>query len=162
MTSNLRNFHQGRLKRKHKRLMFLCSIMGLLGLVFALIFLAVDENLVFFFSPSDFKEKTFSKDQRLRLGGLVESGTVKKQNDGLTIEFLVTDNKTSLPVKFIGILPDLFRENQGVVAEGYFIDGIFLADEILAKHDENYMPREVAEKLRESGNWKGGNGEILP
>ena len=149
------------LKRKHKRLIFLSSAMAALGLAVALVFLAFDENLVFFFTPSDLSSREFKQEQRLRLGGLVEENSVIKSGDGLTVSFSVTDGAASLPVKFKGILPDLFREGQGVVAEGRLSDKIFIADEVLAKHDENYMPREVAEKLKENGQWRGESGDRI-
>ena len=120
------------------------------------------ENLVFFFTPSDLSERNFSQEQRLRVGGLVEEGSVMKSNEGMSVSFRVTDGGASLPVEFNGILPDLFREGQGVVAEGHLINRLFIADEVLAKHDENYMPREVAEKLRENGQWRGDKGVDTP
>ena len=147
------------LKRKNKRLIFLSCSMAGLALAATLVFLAFDENLVFFFTPSDLSERTFSHEQRLRIGGLVEEGSVIKSNNGMTIDFKVTDGGANLPVRFNGILPDIFREGQGVVAEGYLINQLFIADEVLAKHDENYMPREVAEKLQENGQWRGKIGD---
>ena len=150
------------LKRKNRRLIFLSTAMAGLGLAAALVFLAFDENLVFFFTPSDLSERNFSQEQRLRVGGLVEEGSVMKSNEGMSVSFRVTDGGASLPVEFNGILPDLFREGQGVVAEGYLINRLFIADEVLAKHDENYMPREVAEKLRENGQWRGDKGVDTP
>jgi|TARA_Y100000814_G_scaffold176528_1_gene129006 cytochrome c-type biogenesis protein CcmE len=150
------------LKRKNRRLIFLSTAMAGLGLAAALVFLAFDENLVFFFTPSDLSERNFSQEQRLRVGGLVEEGSVMKSNEGMSVSFRVTDGGASLPVEFNGILPDLFREGQGVVAEGHLINRLFIADEVLAKHDENYMPREVAEKLRENGQWRGDKGVDTP
>ena len=150
------------LKRKNRRLIFLSTAMAGLGLAAALVFLAFDENLVFFFTPSDLSERNFSQEQRLRVGGLVEEGSVMKSNEGMSVSFRVTDGGASLPVEFNGILPDLFREGQGVVAEGHLINRLFIADEVLAKHDENYMPREVAEKLRENGQWRGDRGVDTP
>ncbi|MBE04695.1 MAG: cytochrome c maturation protein CcmE [Gammaproteobacteria bacterium] len=150
------------LKRKNRRLIFLSTAMAGLGLAAALVFLAFDENLVFFFTPSDLSERNFSQEQRLRVGGLVAEGSVIKSNEGMSVSFRVTDGGASLPVEFNGILPDLFREGQGVVAEGHLINRLFIADEVLAKHDENYMPREVAEKLRENGQWRGDKGVDTP
>ena len=150
------------LKRKNRRLIFLSTAMAGLGLAAALVFLAFDENLVFFFTPSDLSERNFSQEQRLRVGGLVEEGSVMKSNEGMSVSFRVTDGGARLPVEFNGILPDLFREGQGVVAEGHLINRLFIADEVLAKHDENYMPREVAEKLRENGQWRGDKGVDTP
>ena len=145
----------GRMKRKHKRMMFVGGAMGALGIAAALIFLAFDDNLVFFFTPSDLSERSFAPEQRLRVGGLVAEGSWTKSGDGLTHEFVVTDGGATLQATYTGIVPDLFKEGQGVVAEGHLRGGVFYADEVLAKHDENYMPREVAEALRESGQWQG-------
>ncbi|MDP6175523.1 MAG: cytochrome c maturation protein CcmE [Rhodospirillales bacterium] len=143
------------MKRKHRRLSLVVASLAALGAAVALILVAFEGNIVFFHSPTDLTEKTFRAEQRLRLGGLVEKGTVAKSPDGLTITFKITDLAHSVPVSFKGILPDLFRESQGVVAEGHYRDGKFIASEILAKHDETYMPREVADALRKSGQWRG-------
>ena len=150
------------LKRKHKRLIFVGAGMAALGLAAVLVFSAFDDNLVYFFTPSDLEERTFSPEQRLRVGGLVEEGTVKKSADGLSVRFAVTDGAASLPVTYTGILPDLFREGQGVVAEGFLKGNLFQADGVLAKHDENYMPAEVAEKLKANGQWQGGEEAATP
>ena len=145
------------MKRKHRRLLVVGVGMAVLGAAAALVLLAFDENLVFFFSPSDFETRTFQSDQRLRVGGLVEEGSVVKSADGLSVQFNVTDLTATVPVRYQGILPDLFREGQGVIAEGHMrADGVFEAAEVLAKHDENYMPREVADALKEAGEWRGG------
>lgn len=115
---------------------------------------AFEENIVFFFSPTDIVEQQKGgDDRRFRLGGLVEEGSVDRSG-GETIAFRVTDISNVVPVQFTGILPDLFREGQGIVAEGKLVDGIFVADEVLAKHDEEYMPPEVADALKKSGQWK--------
>ncbi len=143
------------MKRKHRRLSLVVASLAALGAAVALILVAFEGNIVFFHSPTDLTEKTFRAEQRLRLGGLVEKGTVAKSPDGLTITFKITDLAHSVPVSFKGILPDLFRESQGVVAEVHYRDGKFIASEILAKHDETYMPREVADALRKSGQWRG-------
>jgi len=144
-------------KRKQRRLIFVGLGMAALGLAAALILLAFDENLVFFFSPTEVQEKNFAPDQRLRVGGLVEEGSVVR--DGLNIRFNITDLSNNIAVTFNGVLPDLFEEGQGVVAEGHMRGGTFEAVEILAKHDENYMPREVADALKESGQWQGDEGQ---
>ena len=122
----------------------------------ALALTAVFNSVVFFFSPSEIVEKSpIDPDQRLRIGGLVEEGTVTKLQDGKTIAFVVTDMAQSVTVAYSGILPDLFREGQGIVAEGHMnANGTFVASEVLAKHDENYMPPEVAESLKKSGYWE--------
>jgi len=120
---------------------------------------AFEENIVFFFSPTDIVEqKKGTEDRRFRLGGLVEEGSVDR-SAGKTIAFRVTDISNAVPVQFTGILPDLFREGQGIVAEGRLVDGVFVADEVLAKHDENYMPPEVADALKKSGQWKESTPE---
>ncbi len=144
--------------RKRRRLYFVG--LGLLGLftATALILTAVEDNIVFFFSPSDLKARTVTADQRLRVGGLVEDGSVQK--DGEKVRFVVTDNAEKLTIQYTGILPDLFREGQGIVAEGKLgTDGVFMASDVLAKHDENYMPPEVAEALKKTGHWQEGMGQ---
>jgi len=116
-----------------------------------MILVALKESVVFFYSPTNLLEKRPSPDRRVRVGGLVKKNKQIYAKNGLINLFVVTDNKTDITVRFTGILPDLFREGQGVVAEGKMgPSGIFLADEVLAKHDENYMPPEVAEALRHS------------
>ena len=143
------------MKRKHRRLAFMGAAGVALAAAVALILLAFEDNIVFFHSPTDLAEKTFRPDQRLRVGGLVERGSVQKTATGVRIVFKITDLANSVPVVFTGILPDLFREGQGMVAEGHYRDGTFQATEILAKHDETYMPPAVAEALKKSGQWRG-------
>ncbi|EKV32220.1 Cytochrome c-type biogenesis protein CcmE, heme chaperone [Caenispirillum salinarum AK4] len=140
--------------RKKRRMYLIGAGMAMLFAAAGLVLTAFQDNLVFFYSPSDLQEKTVEADQRFRLGGMVEEGTVKKS--GEMVRFNVTDYAASTPVVFSGILPDLFREGQGVVAEGTIgADGVFVAQEVLAKHDENYMPPEVADALAESDpDWK--------
>jgi cytochrome c-type biogenesis protein CcmE len=148
------------MKRKHKRLLFVLGGMAALGVAAGLIISAFDANLVYFFSPTELQAKVVRPDQRIRIGGLVEEGSLTKEADGVTVRFRVTDLTATLPVSYKGILPDLFREGQGVVAEGQMrADGTFEAREVLAKHDENYMPREVADALKKSGQWKGQPGQ---
>ena len=126
-----------------------------LGAAAALVLTALNDNIVFFYSPSQLAEKHPGPERRFRLGGLVEQGSVKK--DGLEVRFTVTDLQKTVPVVYRGLLPDLFREGQGVIAEGTLgSDGTFTARDVLAKHDENYMPPEVARALKESGRWKEG------
>ncbi len=117
---------------------------------------AFRDSVVFFFSPTELAEQSpMSPDRRLRIGGLVEEGSLKKLQDGKTVTFTVTDMQHDVQVAYTGILPDLFREGQGVVAEGHMDPkGEFVASEVLAKHDENYMPREVADALKKSGHWE--------
>lgn len=147
------------MKRKNRRLLFVGLGMAALGLAAALILLAFDDNLVFFFSPTEVETRQFTPDQRLRIGGLVEEGSVVHDADGLTVRFNITDLSTAVAVTYKGVLPDLFDEGQGVIAEGHMLADGFRANEILAKHDENYMPREVADALKESGQWQGAEGE---
>ena len=122
--------------------------------------MAFEENIVFFYSPTELSRKLeqqlITPNRRLRIGGLVEDGSVGREDDGVTITFRVTDTVEVVPVRFRGLLPDLFREGQGIVAEGSMgSDGTFIATEVLAKHDETYMPKEVAEALKEAGQWQG-------
>lgn len=145
------------MKPKRKRLYFLFAGMLALGLAVALTLVAFEDNLVFFSSPTDIYTKDIPSDRKFRLGGLVEEKSIIKANNGLTTTFKVTDLANTVAVSYTGILPDLFREGQGVVTEGYLgEDGVFVAESVLAKHDENYLPPEVAEALKKSGQWKGG------
>jgi cytochrome c-type biogenesis protein CcmE len=144
--------------RKRRRLILIGAGMLALSAAVALVLTAFEDNLVFFYSPSDLLAEKAPEGRALRLGGLVEEDSVKRLGDGLTVEFRVTDLANAVPVTFRGILPDLFREGQGVIAEGHFgADGVFVADEVLAKHDENYMPPEVADALKEAGEWQRGD-----
>ena len=142
------------MKRKHKRLTFVVIALSLLGVAAVLVLTAFEENIVFFYSPTDIAEKNVAEGRRIRLGGLVEEGSVKRAG-GAVVNFRVTDLTTAIPVTYKGLLPDLFTEGQGVVAEGTLQGGVFRADEVLAKHDETYMPPEVADALKKSGQWKG-------
>lgn len=136
------------MKARHKRLVFIVAGLAGLAVAIGLIANAFNQNLVFFFSPSDVQANQAPINRDFRLGGLVEMGSVKRENDGLTVHFIVTDNANTIPVTFTGILPDLFREGQGVVAQGKLNEnGTFLAKEVLAKHDESYMPPEVQDAL---------------
>ena len=110
---------------------------------------------MFFYSPSDLVARPIEPGRLMRLGGLVEEGSVHKAEDGITTLFIITDLANTMKVSFRGQLPDLFREGQGIVAEGRLSGGVFKADEVLAKHDETYMPPEVADALKKSGQWKG-------
>lgn len=142
--------------RKRQRMYVIAAILLAVGGAAALMLTAFEDSVVFFFSPTEIAEKSpIDPDQRLRIGGLVVEGSVAKMEDGQTITFVVTDMAESVPVSYRGILPDLFREGQGVVAEGHMnAEGTFVASEVLAKHDENYMPPEVAESLKKSGYWE--------
>ncbi len=148
------------MKPKRRRLIFLLSGMAVLGLAALLMLNAVDDSLVFFYTPSELAKKDVEAGRRFRLGGLVEEGSVSRADDGLTTNFTVTDLSETIPVSYRGMLPDLFREGQGVVAEGKLNGaGVFVASEVLAKHDENYMPPEVDEALRKSGQWQGASAD---
>ena len=141
--------------RKQKRLTVIGSGLAILGAAAALVLFALRQEIVFFRTPSDLTEQPVAAGTRLRIGGLVENGSVKR-GEGTAVAFAVTDTIKSLNVTYVGILPDLFREGQGVVAEGTLApDGSFAADTVLAKHDENYMPKEVADSLKEKGVWQG-------
>ena len=136
------------MKRRHKRLGFIVAGLAGLGIAVALVLNAFQQNLVFFFSPSQVVAKEAPVNRTFRVGGLVESGTLKRQNVGLTVHFTVTDTAKSIPVVYKGILPDLFKEGKGCVAQGRLgDDGVFYADQVLAKHDENYMPPEAGHAI---------------
>jgi cytochrome c-type biogenesis protein CcmE len=141
-------------KPKHKRLSFVVIGIGLIAAAAALGLSASRETLVFFHTPTEIAERTIiSANRRLRIGGLVEDGSVRR-GAGDAVSFRITDLDHAVAVRYRGILPDLFREGQGVVAEGRLVDGVFEADQVLAKHDENYMPPEAAEALKRSGRWQ--------
>ena len=139
------------MKRKHKRLTFVGIALLLLASAAALMLSAFKDNIVFFYSPTELTAKQPGHAQRLRIGGLVEAGSVNKPGGGV-VTFTITDMAKTVAVRYKGILPDLFREGQGVVAEGHLRSGVFQADEVLAKHDENYMPPEVSKALEKSKN----------
>lgn len=140
--------------RKQRRATMIISALAVLGISVGLILYAMSDSIVYFHSPTDVAEKNVKPGQRIRLGGLVADGSVKR-GQGTTVRFVVTDLVKELPVEFTGVLPDLFREGQGVVAEGKInTAGVFVADSVLAKHDENYMPPEVADSLKKSGKWE--------
>jgi cytochrome c-type biogenesis protein CcmE len=142
--------------RKQRRLILIGSSVGVLAVAAGLVLSALRDSIVFFNSPSDIAEKHPVAGTRLRVGGLVKTGTLERA-DNLQIRFEVTDGKSDVPVHYQGIVPDLFREGQGVVAEGKLDGGgTFIADTVLAKHDERYMPREVVDALKKSGRWQEG------
>ncbi|MGC2198697.1 MAG: cytochrome c maturation protein CcmE [Stellaceae bacterium] len=145
--------------RKQQRLGVLALGMAALGGATALVLAAFSDNLVFFYSPSELKAKAVAADRRVRIGGLVEAKSVSRGPDGKTVSFRITDGEADVAVVYQGLLPDLFREGQGAVAEGKLRpDGVFAASSVLAKHDENYMPREVVDALKKSGHWQEGRG----
>jgi cytochrome c-type biogenesis protein CcmE len=141
--------------RRQRRLILIGLALGILGVAAALVLSALRDTIVFFHSPTEIAEKSIQPGTRIRIGGLVKEGSVRR--NGLEARFDVTDGARSLPVVFRGVLPDLFREGQGVVAEGALESSqLFRADTVLAKHDENYMPREVVDALKKQGVWKQG------
>jgi cytochrome c-type biogenesis protein CcmE len=136
------------MKRRHKRIAFIIAALAGIGIAAALVLNAFQNNLVFFFSPSQVASKEAPTGRTFRVGGLVENGSLKRDNDGLTVRFSVTDTAKSIPVVYKGILPDLFKEGRGCVAQGNIgSDGVFYADSVLAKHDENYMPPEAGKAI---------------
>jgi cytochrome c-type biogenesis protein CcmE len=146
------------MSRKQRRLVLIGTALGVLALAAALVLNALRESIVFFNSPTDVVEKRIAPGTRIRLGGPVAAGSVTR-GDSLSVRFDVTDGNKVIAVAFTGILPDLFREGQGVVAEGMLDDaGLFRADTVLAKHDETYMPKEVADALKKQGHWKDDYG----
>ena len=136
------------MKKRHKRIVFIVVSLAALGLATWLVLGAFRNNLVFFFSPSQVAAKEAPIGKNFRIGGLVETGTLKRENDGLTVHFQVSDTVNKIPVVYKGILPDLFKEGRGCVAQGHVgSDGVFYADSVLAKHDENYMPPEAGQAI---------------
>jgi len=151
--------------RKQRRGILIGTCLAVLGVAVGLVLFAMRDSIVFFYSPSEVTEMGIAPGTRFRLGGLVETGSVVR-GEGTTVRFVVTDQAKTLPVAYTGVLPDLFREGQGVIAEGPLEpDGVFHADNVLAKHDENYMPPEVAKKLKAQGVWReddeaGAEGKV--
>jgi cytochrome c-type biogenesis protein CcmE len=147
--------------RKQRRLSVIAGLGAVLALAVGLILFALRDQIVFFYSPSEIKEKAVAAGVPVRLGGLVKVNSCTKANG--TTSFVVTDGATELDVRFDGIVPDLFRSGQGVIAEGAMAaDGTFAATNILAKHDENYMPREVVEELKKRGEWDKEPAAVVP
>ena len=139
------------MKPRHKRIAIIAAGLGVLALASALVLNAFRSNLVFFFSPSQVMANEAPRGKAFRIGGLVESGSVKRADDGLTVRFRVTDTAHTVAVVYTGILPDLFKEGKGVVAQGRLgADGVFAASEVLAKHDENYMPPDAAHAIEQA------------
>lgn len=140
--------------RKQKRLAVIFGGLAFLGAAAGLTFYALGQKTSYFYMPADLQQAVLAPGQRIRLGGLVEAGSIVR-GQGTEVAFAVTDGEETVKVRYSGILPDLFREGQGVVTEGSFSpDGLFTADSVLAKHDETYMPKEVAEGLKEKGVWQ--------
>lgn len=150
------------MKAKHQRLWFIVVGLLMLGGAVALVMSSFKESIVYFYSPSDIATKPPAAGEHVRVGGLVKEGSITK-GESLAITFITTDMVNDVIIHYQGELPALFREGQGMVAEGHFTDnGEFQADRILAKHDENYMPPEVARSLKKSGHWKDSYGKGSP
>ena len=151
------------MKRRHKRIgIILAGLVGL-GLATYLVATAFKNNLVFFFSHTQVAAKEAPVNRTFRIGGLVEEGTLKRENDGLTVRFTVTDTAASIPVVYKGILPDLFKEGRGCVAQGRLgADGVFQAEEVLAKHDENYMPPEAGAAIDKAKHAREAAKTVVP
>ena len=141
------------MKTRTKRSLVIVGGLAALGVATALVLNAFQDNMVFFFSPSQVLANEAPQDRNFRLGGLVEEGSVVRSHDGLDVNFVVTDGAESIPVRYSGLLPDMFKEGKGVVTQGRMDgNGLFNADQVLAKHDENYTPKEVADTLKTAGN----------
>jgi len=139
------------LKPRHKRIAMIVGGLAVLGVAAALVLKAFNENLVFFFTPTQVEAKQVPQGRAFRIGGMVVPGSVKRRADGVTVQFLVTDTAKDVPVVYRGILPDLFKEGKGVVTQGKLgDDGVFYASEVLAKHDENYMPPAAADAIKQA------------
>ena len=145
--------------RKQRRLALIGAALGVLSVAVALVLVALKDSIVFFNSPTDVVENHVKPGTRIRVGGLVKEGSVRR-GDNLAVRFEVTDGNRAIAVSYQGILPDLFREGQGVIAEGTLEPGGgFKADSVLAKHDENYMPKEIVDALKKQGRWEEGAGK---
>lgn len=147
------------MKPRHKKFAIAGGVLAVVGIATALVLNAFQSNLVFFYSPSQIASKEAPTGRTFRLGGLVQEGSVKR--DGVQVNFVVTDTAQTVAVKYSGILPDLFKEGKGVVAQGQLRDGVFEAREVLAKHDENYMPPEAAEALKKAAEANGKMASTL-
>ena len=151
------------MKPRHKRMIAIAAGVALIAIAAALVLNAFQGNVVFFFSPSQVAAKEAPVDRNFRVGGMVEKGSLRRRADGLTVEFVVTDTARSIPVVYKGILPDLFKEGKGVVTQGRLgADGVFQASEVLAKHDENYMPPEAAHALSKAEAEKAAKSVVNP
>lgn len=150
------------MKPRHRRIAFIVAGVAGLGIAAALVLSAFQQNLVFFFTPTQVAANEAPQGRTFRIGGMVEVGSVKRQPDGVTVQFVVTDTAKNIPVTYKGVLPDLFREGKGVVTQGKLENGLFVASEVLAKHDENYMPPEAAEALKKAHNEKAARSVVAP
>ena len=143
--------------RKQQRLLLVIIALVLLGGATGLVMLALSDSVAFFVTPSDIAQHRVEGDKRFRLGGLVVPGSIERSGEDGSVAFALTDQVHQVRVRYHGLLPDLFREGQGIVAQGHLAgDGVFVASEVLAKHDQNYMPPEVAEALKQAGVWRHG------
>ena len=150
------------MKPRHRRLIWILAGLAALGVAVALVLNAFQSNLVFFFTPTQIANGEAPQGRAFRIGGLVEPGSVRREGDGTTVAFRVTDNARTVNVTYRGILPDLFKEGRGIVAQGTVeADGSFKASEVLAKHDENYMPPEAAEALERAGHPVGAPTQFV-
>jgi cytochrome c-type biogenesis protein CcmE len=147
------------MKPRHKRIAIAVGVVAAVGVAVGLVLNAFQSNLVFFYSPSQIASNEAPANRTFRLGGMVEEGSVKRE--GVTVRFVVTDTAKTVPVRYEGILPDLFKEGKGVVAQGQLQDGVFVAREVLAKHDENYMPPEAAEALKNAQKTNAKVGQTV-
>ena len=151
------------MKRRHKRIAFIVIALASMSIAAYLVASAFRNNLVFFFSPTQVAAKEAPIDRTFRIGGLVQEGTLQREQDGLTVRFTVTDTAQSIPVVYKGILPDLFKEGRGCVAQGKLnADGVFQAEQVLAKHDENYMPPEAGEAIDKAKHAKEAAKSVVP
>ena len=144
------------MKSRHKKLALIGGALAVIGIIAALVLNALNSNIALYITPTEVAAGKAPQGKLFRIGGLVKEGSIQRQADGVTIAFIITDTAKDIPVAYKGILPDLFREGQGVVTEGLVgPGGVFAADSVLAKHDENYMPREVVDALKAQGVWEG-------
>ncbi len=150
------------MKTRHKKLLWVVAGLALLGVATTLVLNALKSNLNYFYTPTQVANDEAPNNRSFRIGGLVLAGSLKRQTDGLTVEFIVTDTARNIPVSYKGILPDLFKEGKGVVAQGKLgANGYFIADQVLAKHDENYMPPEAAKALLDAQKANAQAGKTL-
>ena len=149
------------MKPRHRRIALIAAGVAGLCLAVVLVLQALNQNVQFFFTPTQVANNEAPAHRTFRVGGMVEKGSVKRQADGVTVQFVVTDTAKNIPVTYKGVLPDLFKEGKGVVAQGRMENGAFVASEVLAKHDENYMPPEAAEALKKAHD-KSGKSVVMP
>ena len=149
------------MKSRHKKLALIGGALAIIGIIAALVLNALNSNIALYISPTEVAEGKAPQGKLFRIGGLVKEGSMQRQADGVTISFIITDTAKDIPVAYKGILPDLFKEGKGAVAQGKLDGGTFVATEVLAKHDENYMPPEAAKAVGDA-QAKGGNKHVSP